>query len=324
MKNQLKPKILISKCIEHAPCRYDGTMISSDFVKRISSFVTFIAVCPEVEIGLSIPRESIRILFEDGNKRLVSSTSGQDCTEKMVNFSKNYTQDMLTTDYHGAILKSRSPSCGIKAVKMYKNIGKSASIEEKTAGIFGEAVITSNPLLPIEDEKRLLNYDIREHFLTRIFTLSRYESVKEIGKMSELVKFQSDHKYLLMAYHQTEQKTLGKIVANHQKLPMNEILVEYENHLKKALINPLKKGRNTNMILHMFGYISDKLSDSEKLFFLDELSLYNKNKKPLSVIMTMLYSWIIRFNEIYLMNQIIFRPYPIEMLDVLDSGKGIK
>jgi uncharacterized protein YbgA (DUF1722 family)/uncharacterized protein YbbK (DUF523 family) len=322
MLDDSKPKILISKCIEHDSCRYDGSMITSAFVKRLEGFVTFVTVCPEVEVGLSIPREAVRILYNEGEKKLVTSMSGADYTQAMVTFSSDYVAGLDSTVLHGAILKSRSPSCGVKAVKMYKSVGKVPCVEEKSSGFFGGSIIHAYPFLPIEDEKRLLSYDIREHFLTRIFTLARFEKVKEDLKMAELVAFQSQHKYLLMAYHQTEQKVMGRIVANHKKKPIEEVIKTYEQHLKKALMLPLKKGRNTNMILHMFGYVSDQLSSAEKAFFLDELSLYNQNKKPLSAIMTMLHAWVIRFDESYLMGQAIFEPYPIAILDVQDSGKG--
>jgi uncharacterized protein YbgA (DUF1722 family)/uncharacterized protein YbbK (DUF523 family) len=324
MSDYPRPKLLISKCLEHAACRYDGTIISSHFVKRLKPFVTFISICPEVEIGLSIPREAVRILYNNGSKRLVTSMSGQDYTDKMMEFSKSFVEDLKSQRIHGAVLKSRSPSCGIKAVKMYKTIGKVPCVEEKSAGIFGEEILSSDAYMPIEDENRLLNYDIRDHFLTRIFTLARFDKVKLSQKMSDLVAFQSDHKYLLMAYNQVEQKKMGRIVANHAKDSVENVIVDYEEHLKKAIMTPLKKGRNTNMILHMFGYVSDKVSDIEKKFFLEELDLYINNKKPLSAIMTMLHAWVIRFKEEYLLGQVIFEPYPIDILDVLDSGKGIK
>lgn len=324
MNSNLKPKILVSKCIEHESCRYDGSLITSDFVKRIKNYVTIVTACPEVEIGLPVPREAIRIVYKNEKQQLVSSMSGNDCTDKMNTFVDNYMEKIKEMGVHGAILKSRSPSCGIKDVKMYPSIGRVQSMPTRTKGFFGGAVIANNPLLPIEDEGRLLNYDIREHFLTRIYTFARFDLVKSEKSMSALVKFQSENKYLLMAYHQTEQKELGRIVANHKKKSLEEMLDSYEEGLKKALKNPMRKGKNTNMILHIFGYVSEHLSSEEKEFFLDQLSLYNQHKKPLSVIMTVLYGWVIRFNVNYLKMQSIFEPYPIEILDVMDSGKGVK
>ncbi len=320
----IKPKILISKCIEHGSCRYDGSMISSDFVKRIKDYVEFVTVCPEVEIGLPVPREAIRIVYKDEKKYLMSSMSGEDKTKAMTDFASNVSKGIESRAIHGAILKSRSPSCGIKDVKMYPSVGRVACAPIKSNGFFGGAVIEHNPYLPVEDEGRLMNYDIREHFLTRLYTLARFDAVKSNAEMGKLVEFHSNHKYLLMAYHQTEQKLLGKIVANHDRKPIDSVLEEYQEHLLKALLKPLRKGKNTNMILHMFGYVSDQLSSDEKAYFLDQLSYYNQDKKPLSAVMSVLYGWVIRFDVAYLKAQTIFEPYPVEILDVMDSGKGIR
>lgn len=324
MREFIKPKVVISKCIEHGSCRYDGSMISSDFVKRVKKYIDFTTVCPEVEIGLSIPRESIRLIEVDDEKRLVASINGEECTEAMRNFVDDFCENRLDTSVHGAILKGRSPSCGIKDVKVYPSAGRVACLPKKTTGFFGGGLMDYDPYLALEDEGRLRNYDIRDHFLTRIYTMARFEDLYKSATMAKLVAFHSDHKYLLMAYHQTEQKLLGRIVANHDQLPLAEVMDQYGHHLKKALMKPLRKGRNTNMILHMFGYVSDYLSTEEKAFFLEQLSLYNQNKKPLSAIMTVLYGWVIRFDVVYLKNQHIFEPYPIEILDVMDSGKGIR
>ena len=320
----IKPKILISKCIEHDQCRYDASMISSDFVKRIDPYVTFLTVCPEVAIGLDIPRESIRIVSKNGDKALVESLSGKDHTYAMESFSSQYSAEVSSKGIHGAILKSRSPSCGFKDVKVYPSIGKVTCLPERSGGYFGGAVLENNPNLAIEDEGRLKNYDIREHFLTQIFTIAYFDKVSEKMSINELVKFHSENKYLLMAYHQSKQKELGAIVANHDKENIETLLERYRENLQIALMKPLLKGRNTNMILHMFGYVSDFLSAEEKEFFLNEVSLYNQNKKPMSVIMAILYGWVIRFDVQYLKIQRIFEPYPIEILDVMDSGKGVK
>ncbi|MGB3368313.1 MAG: DUF1722 domain-containing protein [Acidaminobacteraceae bacterium] len=322
--DSIKPKILISKCIEHDSCRYDASMISSDFVKRIMAYVTFVTVCPEVAIGLEVPRESVRIISSKGEKSLVESLSGKDHTYKMDSFSDQYSANLSSKKIHGAILKSRSPSCGIKDVKIYPSIGRVTCLPDRSSGYFGGAVLEHNPNLAVEDEGRLKNYDIREHFLTQIFTIAHFDFMSEKLSINELVKFHSANKYLLMAYHQLKQKELGAIVANHSKERISVVLDKYRDNLQKALMEPMVKGKNTNMILHMFGYVSNSLSSDEKEFFLDELSLYNQSKKPLSVIMAILHGWVIRFDVEYLKIQRIFEPYPIEILDVMDSGKGIK
>lgn len=320
---KLTPTVLISNCIEHGATRYDGSMIGNPFVKKLKSYVTFIPVCPEVAIGLPVPREAIRIVLQDGQQKLVHSLTGGEVTEQMTTFSRNYIKKMGDQTIHGAILKSRSPSCGIKDVKMYKNIGKSPSSGQKTKGYFGGAVIDAYPDMAVEDEGRLTNFNIREHFLTRIYTMADFDQVKEKGTIKALIDFQSRHKYLLMAYHQAHQKSLGKLVANHEKFAVEDVLISYEDLLKKALANPLKHGRNTNMLLHIFGYFKDDLLSEEKSYFLDLLTQYNDKKVPFSVPLSLLGAWVIRFDETYLKGQSIFEPFPKGIIEVTDSGKGI-
>lgn len=321
--DQLRPTILISNCIEHGATRYDGSMIGNSFVKKLKDYVNFIPVCPEVAIGLPVPREAIRIVLEGDQQKLVHSLTGGEVTEAMVTFTSAYIKKIGQETIHGAILKSRSPSCGIKDVKMYKDIGKSPSAGQKTKGFFGGAVVDAYPDMPVEDEGRLTNFNIREHFLTRIYTLADFDLVKEKGSVKALIDFQSRHKYLLMAYHQAHQKSLGKLVANHEKRPIEEVFVSYEGLLKKALANPLKHGRNTNMLLHIFGYFKDDLLAEEKSYFLDLLTQYNDKKVPFSVPLSLLGAWVIRYDESYLKGQSIFEPFPKGIIDVTDSGKGI-
>lgn len=322
-RSELRPVVLLSRCIEHEACRYDGSMISSPFVKQIKDAVDFITVCPEMAIGLPVPREAIRIIDIDDKEALVYSRTGTDVTNAMSSFATDYLEKLSKETLHGAILKSRSPSCGIKDVKIYKTLGKSPSLNRKTRGFFGGRATELLNGLAIEDEGRLTNFNIREHFLTRIYTMADFDTVKEIGTMKALVDFQSRNKYLLMAYHQQNQKLLGKIVANHDHLGMDKVMFEYEVLLKETLAKPLRRGTNINMIMHLFGYFKKELSKEEKAYFLDRIDDYSNKKVPLSVLMAVIGSWVIRFEEQYLMNQTVFEPYPKHLLDVTDSGKGI-
>lgn len=319
-----RPRIFVSSCLEFKACRYDGSMIGDDFIKIIKDYVDIVHHCPEVEMGLSTPREAIRIQILDGKKDLISSMSGEYHTDKMETYTAKIIKKLKEDHLHGAILKSRSPSCGIKTVKVYNGPGKRPPLDIKTHGFFGGAMVESFENLPIEDEGRLLNYVIRDHFLTRIYTLSHFETVKEKKEMNALVSFQSEFKYLLMAYHPQAQKTLGQIVANHEHLPIESVLELYEESLKEALTHPLDPGKNTNVISHIFGYFSKELSREEKKYFLEQVEMYRNRKLPFPALMTLLYGWVVRFEESYLINQRIFEPYPKEILDLADSGRGIK
>ena len=324
MRQFEKPKIVISKCLGQAHCRYDGATVNSDLVDSLAPFVDYIAVCPEMEIGLPVPREAMRII-RNGQKeeRLVFSLSGTDKTEEMLNFAKDYLGKLNEEDIDGFILKHRSPSCGINDVKIYKGIGKSAMIPGKTTGIFGHAVELIFPQIPLENEGRLLNYNIREHFMIRIFMLRDFKKVKASGKMSELVRFQSVNKYLLMGFSQKYLAAMGKVTANQEGLKFVEAISAYQDHLLKALEQPHSIPRNVNVLLHVFGYFKKNLNSSEKAFFLENLALYNQKRVPFSVLLGILRSWVIRFDEPYLKGQTLFEPFPFNLFEVTDSGKGL-
>ena len=318
-----KPNIFISKCIEFDNCRYDGSMIKSDFVKNLKPYVSYIFSCPEMDIGLTSPREALRIIVEEGKEKIVSSKSGNEVTEEMVSYSKKKVEELKNENLDGFILKGRSPSCGVKDVKMYKSYGKAPIIPKKTSGVFGGIMDDEFNLLPIEDEGRLTNFTIREHFYTRVFTTAGFKSRKKNLKMVDLVNFHSDNKYLFMAYNQGRLKTLGKIVANHDKKKVKEVYEEYEKELLELLKTPSNKKRKRNTILHIFGYFSNGLSSDEKSHFLKLVDQYMADRIPFSNLSSVLEMWALRFDTEYLKNQTIFNPFPKELITVTDSGKGL-
>jgi uncharacterized protein YbgA (DUF1722 family)/uncharacterized protein YbbK (DUF523 family) len=315
----VKPAVIVSKCIEFESCRYNGLMISSDVVKRLKHHVHFSPVCPEVEIGLGIPRNPIRLVMVDGKARLIQPATKDDVTDKMNHFTSSFLDSLDEVD--GFILKSRSPSCGTKDVKVYSGTEKGMAVH-RSKGFFAGSVLDRFSHLAIEDEGRLTNFRIREHFLTKVFTLARFRQVKESRYMGELVRFQSENKFLLMAYNQTELRILGKIVANHEKRPKVEVFKNYELHLWSAFARPSRHTSNINVLLHGLGGFSKKLSSDEKSFFLNTIEEYRDERVPLSVPLSILKSWAVRFEDNYLVNQTFVEPYPVELMEITDSGKG--
>jgi len=318
----VKPNIVISKCLEHGNCRFDGSQISSSFVKRIEPYVHFYPVCPEMEMGLGVPRESVRVVGDAKNRRLVTLRTGIDVTNQMNQFIESYLENIQGQKIHGFIMKSRSPSCGVKDVKLYKTFGKTPCIG-KTEGFFGGKLAKEYEHIPIEDEGRLTNYSLRDHFLTNALTLARFDEIIQKNTMKQLIKFHSDNKYLLMAYHQKNQKLLGKIVANQEGKATEKVIQEYGMLLKISLLSSLRRGGNINMLLHLFGYFKKELDANEKAYFLELLDEYNGKRIPFRVPLSIIYSWVVRFQEPYLLGQTIFKPYPAAIIEVTDSGKGV-
>lgn len=284
-------------------------------------FIDFQPVCPEYEIGLGIPRDPIRVVSVDDRLRLMQPATGRDVTDGMNAFARNFLGSV--GEVEGFILKSRSPSCGIKDVKIYPGIEKQAAVA-KGAGFFARAVLDSFPALPIEDEGRLTNFRLREHFLTKLYTIASFRPVKAARKMARLVEFQTRNKLLLMAYNQKELKFLGRIVANPEHRPIDLLLDEYEEHLNTALLRPARYTSNINVCMHALGYFSKDITGREKAYFLDTLEHYREGKVPLSVCLSLIMSWIVRFEEPYLLEQTFFQPYPEEFVEISDSGKGRK
>jgi uncharacterized protein YbgA (DUF1722 family)/uncharacterized protein YbbK (DUF523 family) len=313
MRQFPKPNVVISKCITFEPVRYNAQIVSSAFVERLKSLVNFVPVCPEVEIGLGVPRNPIRIILANGKRRLVQPATGLDFTEKMEQFANSFLNSLSEVD--GFILKRGSPSSGFENVKVYPRMEKSSPVG-RGPGFFGEAVLRKFPNLATEDEMRLLNYRIREHFLTKLFTLASFRGVKKSERIKELIRFHSENKYLLTAYNQKELRTLGKIAGNQELKQITEILENYEKHLHSALARTPSIGAYINVMLKMMGYFSHQLTKEEKSFFLESIDRYRAGRLDSSANLSVLRAWIVRFKEEYLMNQTFLQPYPEELTDL--------
>jgi len=313
------PRIVISECLGFASCRYNGQTIPDNFIDKLKKYVDFLPICPEVEIGLGIPRDPIRIAEVDGAAILYQPASGKDLTDKMIRFVDKYLTDL--TEIDGFILKNRSPSCGPGDVKIYIGLEKSA-MTRRGSGFFGGAVFERFPQAAIEDEGRLKNFQLREHFLIKLFTMARFRATAASGKMSELVKFHSRHKLLFLAYNESHYRLSGRIVANHEKHALKRVLTEYLSELTTILSKPARYTGMINTLLHAFGGISDQLSSEEKKFFLNTIEEYRDERVPLSTLFHLLNAYAIRFDSQYLQSQIFLNPYPRELTEITDSGKG--
>lgn len=241
------PCVVISKCIECGHCRYNGQVIQSAFVRALLPYVTAICVCPEVEMGLGVPRRPVRIISTDNQLRLVQPATNTDVTNDMNAFCKTFLTSLPQVD--GFILKVRSPSCGLKRVNIYKSA--TGSPIKKGAGIFGGAVLKMFPHAAVEDEGRLKNTRIREHFLTKLFMLTRFRQIKSIeSSMKGLVQFHTKNKFLLMAYNQKEMRILGRITANPEKKSFSAVVSEYERHLWNVLGKAPRYTSVINVCMH--------------------------------------------------------------------------
>jgi uncharacterized protein YbgA (DUF1722 family)/uncharacterized protein YbbK (DUF523 family) len=314
-----KPRIVISKCIGFDPCRYNGEIVQDKFVTRLEPHVEFVCVCPEVEIGLGTPRAPVRIVSSGDDFKLIQPSSGLDVSERMWKFSRWFLDGLEEVD--GFILKNRSPSCGFTDVKVYSGPEKGAAIG-KTAGFFGGAVLEKFGDRVVEDEGRLKNLNIREHFLTCIFAFARFRRLQQSASMHGLVSFHAENKLLLMVYSQTKLRELGRIVANADGNRMGVVLELYGKRFREAFHKPPKHASPINVLMHTLGYFKKELSPREKRHFLEMLEAYRHGRTPLSSTLNILRSWIIRFESEYLHEQTLFMPFPEDLMALDDSGRG--
>jgi uncharacterized protein YbgA (DUF1722 family) len=269
-------------------------------------------------IGLGVPRRFVRVIGAGKKGRLVQPATGLDVTDKMNEFAASHLSSLRDID--GFILKSRSPSCGIKDVKHYTAVEKGFSAET-SAGLFGAAVLEAFPGTAVEDEDRLRNLRIRDHFLTRIFTAARFRRARDAKDTRALVDFHSDHKYLLMVYGPANLQKLGRLVANHEKRPLPAVLLDYERLLGAAMARGPTFKAYINFLQHAFGYVSKELARPERELFLDTLELYREDRVPLESPMSLLRAWVARFDVGYLKRQTIFGPYPPALSPGLDPAR---
>jgi uncharacterized protein YbgA (DUF1722 family)/uncharacterized protein YbbK (DUF523 family) len=287
-------------------------MIGSEFVRRLKEHADFVTVCPEADIGLGVPRDPIRIVKKGEERRLMQPSTGKDVTPLMIEFRSQFLSKLDNLD--GFVLKSRSPSCGVRDVRIYPE--KEGGVPTyKEIGMFAEEVLRRFPDLPVEDEARLRNIKLGERFLTSVFTLASFRELED-GNMSTLIDFHSNNKLLLMMYSQKELKTLGNIVANRDGKSMQEIYNLYQQHLRSAMSRLPRCTAPVNVLMHAFGYFSGQLRKEERDFYLQTIEMYRESRVPLSVCLNLTQSYIIRFGVDYLANQTFFRPFPEGILEV--------
>ena len=298
-----RPRVVVSRCIEFEPVRYNGDMVPSREVARLKPFIDFLPVCPEVEIGLGIPRETIRIVRMDGGNHLIQPSTGRDVTEEMQSFTKKFLDAIPPVD--GFILKNRSPTSGISGVRIYPSAGPSAPVGHGP-GFFGGEVLMRYPYYPIEDEGRLKNHRILDHFLTRIYTLADFRIVEEQNSFPALVRFHSQNKLLLMAHNLKGYQKLGRLVGSHTKHEgADDLIARYRETLLPTIAKAPTYARTINVILN----------HEEKAVFLDAVGNYRAGNGTVAGPKNILKSWIARFGDEYLHEQTFFAPYPDELME---------
>lgn len=315
-RNQTKiKKILVgvSSCLLGEKVRYDGGHQEDKFLTRIlNNYVEWVPVCPEVEMGLPVPRENLRLVRKDGEVRLIGGRSGNDYTEKMISWSRKKLEHLRQFDLCGYILKKDSPSCGMERVRIYNESGMP---DRKGIGVYAEMLMKTFPLLPVEEEGRLNDPVLLENFIERIFAYQRLrENLLSKPSPSGLVKFHTAHKLTLMAHSPVNLKTLGQIVAKAGKENLKKLIDEYSHLFMMTLNIKATPKKHANVLMHLMGYLKNSLNKDDKEECLDLIEQYRLGYVPLVVPLTLIKHHL-RKNEVdWLNEQVYLNPYPEELM----------
>jgi uncharacterized protein YbgA (DUF1722 family)/uncharacterized protein YbbK (DUF523 family) len=308
-----KFNIGISSCLLGNNVRYDGGHTLDPYVtETLGQYFTWVPVCPEIEYGLPVPREAMRLTGSPASPRLVTVRTGIDHTEGMLLWAMQKVQELGKKELCGFIFKSKSPSSGMGGVKVYADDGAPS---KKGVGLFAGTFIRHLPLLPVIDEGRLHDPTLRENFIERVFVNQRWQKLIQTGvSIKNLVSFHTRHKYLILAHSPRHYSALGKLVAEAKKHSPEKLLAEYIRLLMEglALIATVKK--NTNVLLHMAGYFKQQLTSVEKHELFEIIEQYHRGFVPLIVPIVLLRHYVRQFQEPYLNTQHYLDPHPIELM----------
>ncbi len=306
-------RILVSSCLLGEKVRYDGGHKRDSFlVETLGRFVAYVPVCPEVECGLPVPRESMRLVGAQDDPRLVSRNSGTDYTGKMQGWIPGKLRDLEGQDLCGYICKKDSPSSGMERVKVYGDGGIPAKVG---AGMFTKAFMEHFPLIPVEEEGRLQDPVLREMFIERVFTLRRLRDTIRKGKSrGNLVSFHTDHKLLILTHGRARYTEMGNLVARAKEHSPDDLYRRYLHLLMGALAQRPTPAKCADVLTHMMGHLKGFLSPDEKRELLEVIGSYRNRLIPLVVPVTLVRHYVRKYDVAYLDRQVFLSPHPVELM----------
>ncbi len=307
-----KIRLGISSCLLGNKVRYDGGHKQDRFLTdTLGPWVEYVAVCPEVECGMPVPRESMRLEGNPDNPRLVTNRSKINKTEQIRLWARKRVVELEKEKLSGFIFKSGSPSSGMERIKVYDSKGMPS---RKGVGLFARAFMEHFPLLPVEDDGRLNDPALRENFIERIFALARWRTAFADRKSrGGLVDFHTRHKLLILSHSTKYYGEMGRLVAKSKEIPVKRLFTKYESDLLQALKLIATAKKNTNVLMHMAGYFKKQLSPDEKGELIDIIDRYRNGFVPLVVPLTLVNHYVRKYDQPYLKQQYYLNPHPAEL-----------
>jgi len=307
----LKIPVGISACLMGEKVRHNGGHKRDAYINgTLSSYFSFHGFCPEVGIGLGIPRPAIRLVASDGGVRAVGSRDSEfDVTEALEDYSRQ--QFPLIEQYSGMIVKRASPSCGMERVKIYND--KNMPHPEGT-GIFTREIMARFPLLPVEEEGRLGDPGLRENFIQRVFIYHRWRT-EYAPKLSvtKLTDFHARHKLIFMSHDQDRSRELGRIAAKARSENLESVAAEYIALVMATLKKVATRKNHMNVLQHIQGYLKRQLDSDDKQELVDVFERYRCGEIPLIVPITLLKHHFRKAPDKYIEQSWYLSPYPEQL-----------
>lgn len=305
-------KMGISSCLLGNEVRHDGGHKRNTYVmSALSEYFSFRPFCPEVAIGLGVPRPTIRLSKIENHIRLVGTKDpDMDLTDDMNRWSENAMNGM--DDLSGFILKSNSPSCGMERVRVYDSNGMPS---RDGTGLFARVLMQNNPALPVEEEGRLNDPVLRENFIERVFVYYRWQKMVEDGfSVSDLMAFHQQHKFILLAHNEQEYRKLGPLIAAVNRNNLEHTAEEYLVRMMTCMKSRASRKRHTNVLMHVMGYLKKKINSDDKKELIEILDNYRLGKVPLIVPITLMKHHLRVYPDEYISSQYYMAPYPEELM----------
>lgn len=307
-----KPLIGISGCLLGQQVRFNGGHSKDRFITDVLSRVfQWRSFCPEMAAGMGTPRETVRLVGDLENPRVLAPKSKTDWTDQLNAVSKVFAEDPNTAQLNGFILKRKSPSCGMERVTIYRENGGNLG---SGMGVFAAALHKAYPLLPLEEEGRLNDPPLRESFVIRVFAYKAWKEMLEAGVTAgDLVAFHARNKMLLTAHNPNKAKALGKMVAKLSELPLSQAAEQYGAAFMDCLSRPPKRKYHVNVLYRFLGFLKDHLSDDDRRELLADVERYRSSLVPLSVPLTLLNHHLRHNPHPWANHQTYLKPYPDQL-----------
>lgn len=308
----------ISSCLLGQAVRFNGGHKKNQYiVKTLGEYFEFLPFCPEVAIGLGIPRPTIRLVRDTENAPIQAVTPNvpeSDHTLALANYAESVANEIRPLS--GYILKKDSPSCGMERVKVYDLSKPNSPPARDGSGIFVEVIREHFPELPMEEEGRLCDPVLRENFIERIFVYQRWQQLEQSGlTAAKLVDFHSCHKYSIMAHDQSALKKLGQLVSGAgSSTDLRTLCQHYIQHLMAAMKQPVNRGQHCNVLQHLMGYVSDAIDQADRAELTDIILRYQQGYVPLIVPLTLLNHHFRKHPHDYIERQHYLNPHPTELM----------